>query len=78
MDQMLHGVATTDREEIKGTTKQKVARWHNKEGRDHLEQESIRLKGGSTYSFEWVTASQQVFFLLLPLLLLPLLPTMAT
>ena len=34
-------VATKEREEIKGTTKQKMARRHNKEGGNHLEQESI-------------------------------------
>ena len=32
MDQTLHGVATKEREEIKRTTMQKMARRHNKEG----------------------------------------------
>ena len=43
MDHTLHRVATKEREEIKGTTKQKIARRHWKEG-NHLEQESIRQK----------------------------------
>ena len=42
MDQTLHRVATKEREEIKGMTKQKMARRHNKEGGNHLEQESNR------------------------------------
>ena len=41
---MLHRVATKEREEIKRTTKQKMARQHNKEGGNHLEQESNRQK----------------------------------
>ena len=44
MDQTLHRVATKEREEIKRTTKQKMARRHNKEGGNHLEQESNRQK----------------------------------
>ena len=40
--QTLHRVATNWREEIKGTTKQKMVRRHSKEGGNHLEQESIR------------------------------------
>ena len=40
MDQTLHRVATKEREEIKRTTEQKTARRHNKEGRNHLYQES--------------------------------------
>ena len=36
--------ATKDREDIKGTTKQKIARRHDKKGGNHLEQESIRQK----------------------------------
>ena len=36
---MLHRVAAKGRKEIKGTTEQKMARQHNKEGGDHLEQE---------------------------------------
>ena len=37
---MLQGVPTRKREEIKGTTKQKMARRRNKEGGNNLEQES--------------------------------------
>ena len=44
MDQTLHRVATKEREEIKRTTKQKMARRHNKEGGNHLEQESNRQR----------------------------------
>ena len=44
MDQTLHRVSTKEREEIKRTTMQKMARRHNKEGGDHLEQESHRKK----------------------------------
>ena len=44
MDQTLHGVATKEMEEIKRTTKQKMARQHNKQGGNHLEQESNRQK----------------------------------
>ena len=44
MDQTLHRVATKEREEIKGTTMQKIARRHNKEGGNHLEQEGNRQK----------------------------------
>ena len=44
MDQTLHRVATREREEIKETTKQKMARRHNTEGGNHLEQESNRQK----------------------------------
>ena len=40
MDQTLHTDTTKEREEIKKTTKQKMARRHNKEGGSHLEQES--------------------------------------
>ena len=36
----MHRVATKEREEIKGTTKLKMARLHSKERRNHLEQES--------------------------------------
>ena len=43
INQTLHRVATKEREEIKGTTKRKMARRHNK-GRNHLEQESTRQK----------------------------------
>ena len=44
MDQTLHRVATKEREEIKKTAMQKMARRHNKEGGNHLEQESNRQK----------------------------------
>ena len=44
MDQTLHIVATKKREEIKRTTTQKMARRHNKDGGNHLEQESNRQK----------------------------------
>ena len=40
VDQTLHRVATKEREEIKGTTEQKMARHHNKEGENHLEHNS--------------------------------------
>ena len=44
MDLTLHRVATKEREEIKRTIKQKMARQHNKEGGNHLEQESNRQR----------------------------------
>ena len=44
VDQTLHIVATKERKEIKRTTKQKMTRRHNKEGGNHLEQESNRQK----------------------------------
>ena len=44
VDQTLHRVAAKEREEIKKTTKQKMARRHNKEGGNHLERESNRQK----------------------------------
>ena len=44
MDQTLHRVATREREEIKRTNKQKMARRHNREGGNHLEQESNRQR----------------------------------
>ena len=37
-------MATKEREEIKGTTKQKIAKGHNKDGGNHLERESNRQK----------------------------------
>ena len=37
-------MASKEREEIKGTIKQKMARRHSKDGGNHLEQESIRQK----------------------------------
>ena len=37
-------VATEEREEIKRTTKQKMARRHTKEGGNHLEQERNRQR----------------------------------
>ena len=42
MDQTLHIIATMEREDIRGTTKQKMARRHSKEGGNHPEQESNR------------------------------------
>ena len=44
MDQTLHRVAAKEREEIMGTTKQKMAKRHSKEGGNHLEQESNRQR----------------------------------
>ena len=44
VDQTLHTVAAKEREEIKGTIKQKMAKRHNKEGGNHLKQESNRQK----------------------------------
>ena len=44
MDQTLHREATKEREEIKGMTKQKMASRHNKEGVNHLDQESNRQR----------------------------------
>ena len=44
VDQTLHTVATKEREEINGTTNQKTARRHNKEGGNHLDQGSNRQK----------------------------------
>ena len=44
MNQTLNRVATKEREEIKRTSKQKMARWHNKAGGNHQEQESNRQK----------------------------------
>ena len=44
MDHTLHRVSTKEREEIKRTTKQKMARRHNKEGGNHLEQEGDRQR----------------------------------
>ena len=44
MEQTLHRVATKEREEIQRTTKQKMAVRHNKEGGNHLDQESNRQK----------------------------------
>ena len=37
-------MATKEREEMKGTTKQKMASRHSKEGGSHMEQEGIRQK----------------------------------
>ena len=42
MDQTLQRVATKEREEIMRTTMQKIARRHNNEGGNHLQQESNR------------------------------------
>ena len=44
VDQTLHRVETKEREEIKSTTKHKMAKRHNKEEGNHLEQESTRQK----------------------------------
>ena len=44
VDQTLRRVASKEREEIKRTTMQKMARRHYKEGGNHLEQESNRQK----------------------------------
>ena len=44
MDQTLHKVATKERQEIKRTTMQKMARRHNKERGNHLVQESNKQK----------------------------------
>ena len=58
MDQTLHRVAIEEREVIKRKTIQKMARRHNKEGGNHLEQESNRQKamedidGG--YILQWM------------------------
>ena len=54
MEQTLHRLATKEREEIKRKTMQKMARRHNKEGGNHLEQESNRQRtmediGGGLY-----------------------------
>ena len=42
MDEAQHRVTTKEWEEIKRTTKQKMARRHSKERGNHLEQESNR------------------------------------
>ena len=44
MDQTLLRVAIKESKDIKGTTKQKMARRHSKEGRNHLEQENDRQR----------------------------------
>ena len=44
VDQTLHRVANKEREEIKGMTKQKMARRYNKEGENHLDKESNRQR----------------------------------
>ena len=46
---MLHRVATKEREEIKRTAVQKMVRRLNKEGGNHLEQESNRQNGNSIH-----------------------------
>ena len=43
-DKTLYRVATKEREEIKGTTKKKMARRHSKEGGNHMEQKSNMQK----------------------------------
>ena len=49
-------MATKEREEIKGTTKQKTARRQSKKGGNHLEQESNRQKTMEVegYSLQWM------------------------
>ena len=42
LNQTLHRVVTKEMEEIKRTTKQKMARRHNREGGNHLDQEGNR------------------------------------
>ena len=44
----MHRVATKESKELKGTTKQKMARRHSKEGGNYLEQES---------STQWTTGN---------------------
>ena len=44
VDKTLHRVVTKEREQIKRTTKQKMARRHNKEGGNHHKQESNRQR----------------------------------
>ena len=44
MDQRLHRGATKEREEMKRTAKQKMARRHSKEGGNHLDEENNRQK----------------------------------
>ena len=46
MDQTLHRVAAKEKEEIKRTTMQKMARRHHKEGGNPLDQKSHRQKAG--------------------------------
>ena len=41
MDQTLHTKATKEREEIKGTTKQKMAMRHNKEATDRRQWKTL-------------------------------------
>ena len=61
MDDMLHRVATKEREEIKGMTKQKMARSRSKGGRNHLEQDSIRQQCKALmegYIQQWMNKAQ--------------------
>ena len=44
VDLTLHSVATKEREEINGTTKQKMAKRHSEEGGNHLEQKCNRQR----------------------------------
>ena len=44
MNQTLHGVVAKEKEQLKGTTKQKMARRHSIKGGNHLEQESINRR----------------------------------
>ena len=49
MDQTLHRVAAKEREEIKRTIKQKMARRLNKEGGNRLDQESKQTEGNGRH-----------------------------
>ena len=52
-------MATKKREEIKRTTKQKMARRHYKEGGNHLDQESNRQKTlMEGYILQWMDKAQ--------------------
>ena len=37
VDKAMHRVAAKEREEVERTTQQKMARWHNREGGNHLD-----------------------------------------
>ena len=74
MDQTLHRVATKEREETKRTINQKMARRRNKEGGNHLEQQSNKQKaaedtnGGLHYAVDGQSLSERcerVLFVLL-------------
>ena len=65
MEQTLHRVATKEGEEIKGKTKQKMARRHNKEGGNHLLQESKEqrtmegIDGGLLPAVDWQSLGEK-------------------